>query len=142
MGVLGIRFTEISAKSGKSAKGDIQVSTSLPAIKSMKKMEVGTGKDKKDIILMEFDYSTIYQPLDARIDLKGELSYLTEESKKIMDRWNKDKKMDDKVSVPILNHLIKKCSVESIKLADDLQLPVPVKLPEIRSKEEKAKGKK
>lgn len=134
MGVLGVRFTEISALAGKAPKGDIEVTTSLPNITSMRSVPVGTGKEKKEFIIMGFECTTNYRPTDSKIELKGELNYLAEEPKKIIEQWNKTKKLDEKISLPVINYLIKKCAVESIKIADDLQLPVPVKLPEVRAK--------
>ena len=136
MGVLGVRFTEISAKGGKVAKGDIEVSTSLPNITSVRTVPVGSGKDKREILMMDFGYRATYMPIDAKIELKGELSFIDDEPQKVMQQWKKDKKLDQKISLQVINFLIKKCAVESIKIADDLQLPAPVKLPEVRAKKD------
>lgn len=83
---------------------------------------------------MDFDYETTYKPTDAKIVLKGELTFVAEDSKKIMELWEKEKKLEEKISLPILNYLLKFCAVECVKIADDLKLPVPVQLPEIRAK--------
>jgi hypothetical protein len=137
MGVLKSRFTEISANAGKPAKGEIQVSTSLPAILNIYPAPLGSAKDKKDILIMEFDYEVSYKPIDGKISLKGELMYLDENTKKILDKWKKDKQVESSVSVPILNYLLRVCAVESVKISDSLQMPVPIQLPEIRPKESK-----
>lgn len=137
MGVLAARFTELKAKAGKPVKGDIRVNTNLPAIITMKCVEVGTGKQKKELLVMEFECKTVYQPMGAEIELKGELTYVADDPKKIFNLWTKEKKMEEQMSLNVLNFLIKKCSIESIKVADDMDLPVPVKLPEVRAREDK-----
>jgi hypothetical protein len=137
MGVIASRFTEVMANSGKPAKGDIQVNTNLPVLTTMKCVAVGEGKQKKDLLVVGFEYNTTYHPMGAKIELKGELTYVSDDAKKILAMWTKDKKMTEKDSVAILNYLIKKCSVQCIKIADDLQLPVPISLPEVRAKEVK-----
>jgi hypothetical protein len=137
MGILASRFTEIRAKVGKPIKGDVQVNTSLPMIKSMKCVEVGSGKQKKDLLVMDFECKTDYQPMGAEIELKGELTYVTDDPKKAIGLWAKGKTMDEKMSLSVINFLIKRCAIENIKIADDMQLPVPVKLPEVVAKEVK-----
>jgi len=137
MGVLASRFTEITAKAGKPVKGNIEVSTSLPTLTSMKLVEIGSGKQKKDLLLIGFEYMIEYKQMGAKIELKGEVTYSAEDPKKLVNLWDKKNKVEEAMSLTVLNYLIKRCSIESVKIADDLQLPVPVRLPEIRSKEGK-----
>ncbi|MGC9310651.1 MAG: hypothetical protein ACP5E4_02910 [Candidatus Aenigmatarchaeota archaeon] len=135
MGIVNSRFTKMAADTGKPAKGDLQVSSTLPCVTEVKIVEIGSGKNKKETLVMAFDYETTYKPIDAFIKLSGELVYLDDNAKKIAEKWKKDKKLDEGISIPVLNYLFRKCAIESVKIADDLQLPVPVQLPEIRAKE-------
>jgi hypothetical protein len=134
MGILASRFTDITATAGKPVKGDVQINTSLPMIKSMKCVEVGNGKQKRDLLVMTFDYKTDYQPMGAKIEIKGELTYVADDPKKAFSMWSKDKTMEEKMSIGVINYLIKKCTIECIRVADDMDLPIPVKLPEIVAK--------
>ena len=57
-----------------------------------------------------------------------------ESSKKVsevMDRWKKEKKLDQELMTKILNSVLMKCNVQALILSQDLNLPPPIPLPKI-----------
>ena len=93
---------------------------------------------KKKALAINFDFNTRYEPNVGLVRIGGELLFLTEKNKEVMDTWGKDKKLPDDVSVNILNYLFRKCLLKIANIAEELQLPLPLAMPKISPKENKA----
>jgi hypothetical protein len=135
MGILSFRLKKIEGDVGEQVRGELKVSSSLPKIKNISEKEVGLAGNKTKVLAIEFEYKTKYDPINAKINISGEVLYTDEKQKEILKKWEKEKKIDDKIGLPLLNYIFKRCAVQSIKIADDLQLPAPVRLPEFVKKE-------
>lgn len=135
MGILSFRIKKIEGDVGEQVRGELKVSSSLPKIKSIAEKEVGVGGNKTKVLAIDFEYKTKYDPINAKINIFGEILFNHPEQKEILKKWEKEKKVDEKVGLPLLNYIFKRCAVQSIKIADDLQLPAPVRLPEFVKKE-------
>ena len=135
MGIVSFRFKKIRGDIGESAIGELRITSSLPKIKDIAEKEVGIAGNKTKVLAINFEYKTIYEPIKAKIDIEGEILYTDEKQKEIIKKWEKEKKIDERVSLPLLNYIFKRCAIQSIKIADDLQLPPPVRLPELVKKE-------
>ena len=59
---------------------------------------------------------------------------LAELGEKIISAWKKDKKLDDKIAVDVLNAIFRRCLVETIHISDILRLPPPIRLPIVQAK--------
>jgi len=92
--------------------------------------------NKTKVLSIEFEHKTKYTPINAKIIISGDILYTDEKQKEILKNWEKNKKIDENIGLPLLNYIFKKCMVQSIKIADELQLPPPIKLPEFVKKEE------
>jgi len=136
MPVIGLTFKEIEGKRGEEPiKGDLKANSS-PVIKDVKQVDVPSLKKKA--LSIQFDFNTKYEPNVGTVRIGGELLFLTEKNKAVLDLWGKDKKLPDDISITILNYLFRKCLLKVANIAEELQLPLPLAMPKISPKEKKA----
>ena len=137
MPTLGISFKSIQAYVNRSAKpiGNISVN-STPIIKDIEESKAGPA-GIKNIITVQFEFKTIYEPNIGNISLSGELLYQTDKIKDILKEWKKNKRLPSEVAVPILNAIFRRCLSKIISLSEDLQLPPPIRFPVVKQKEGK-----
>jgi len=132
MPIVGFKFNEISAKSGKEASsGEISVSIGLPKIINISMKRIGG----LEILSFEFEFSLEYANIDSKVTMKGEVFYEGDDKDEILKQWESEKKIKDDILLPVLNFAFKKCIAKAMNLAEDLRLPYPIRLPEIRLKE-------
>lgn len=95
-------------------------------------------KESDNTVKVKFIYQTQYEPDFGLIEIAGDLYYSSEkdEIKKLVETWDKDKKIEDEASLKMLNHIFSKCSIEAALLAKETNLPVPFNLPKFRKREE------
>ena len=95
-------------------------------------------------IIFSFEYKTDYdlsKPKDASL---GSIYFLGDvvftDGKKEMDAvvkaWKKNKKIDEKIIIPVLQAALNHVNVEAIYLSRKVMLPSPVKLPQIKQSQE------
>ena len=134
--MIGLTFKEIEGKRGEEPiKGDLKANSS-PVIKNVKEVDVPSLKKKA--LSIQFDFNTKYEPNVGTVRIGGELLFLTEKNKSVLDLWEKDKKLPDDISITILNYLFRKCLLKVANIAEELQLPLPLAMPKITSKEKKS----
>jgi hypothetical protein len=135
MPIVGINITSVNAHySDKKVEGTIDVN-STPIVEDIRKKEINFA-GLTEVLIIEFKFVTTYNPKIGEIEIRGEVVYQAEDTKKILSLW-KEKKVDSKIAVEVLNVIFKKCLTKSIQLADDLRLPPPVTLPKVTSAPEK-----
>ncbi|MBN2043296.1 MAG: hypothetical protein JW754_05845 [Candidatus Aenigmarchaeota archaeon] len=133
MAIIGLSFKAIEGKkSEENVRSEIKVN-SVPRINSLKEIMVPTLQKK--VISMDFEFVTSYDPKVGEIKIGGELLYLTDKMKELMDKWEKEKKLPEKSSLEVLNYLFRRCLLKVSNIAEDLQLPPPIPLPKIKAKE-------
>ncbi len=133
MAIIGLSFNIIEGKKGEEdVRAEIKVN-SVPRINSMKEITVPTLQKK--VISMAFEFVTSYDPKVGEIKIGGELLYLTDKMKELMDKWEKEKKLPEKASLEVLNYLFRRCLLKVSNIAEDLQLPPPIPLPKIKPKD-------
>lgn len=133
MPVVGMKLDSMEAKRKKLPQGEIKVN-STPTITELKEIDLDTLGRKA--ISMTFEFVTKYETDIAEIRIAGELLYLADDNEKLLRAWKKDKKIPEKVSVEVLNHLFRRCLIKAVSLADDLQLPPPVGFPLVKTKKD------
>lgn len=62
------------------------------------------------------------------------LSANKEESKELIKSWKK-KIMPEQYRIPLINFILKKCSIKALSLEEDLSLPSHIPFPQIRKQE-------
>ncbi len=106
---------------------------SVPRINDMKEVTISTIGNKK-VLSLAFEFVTNYDPKVGEIKIGGDLLYLTDDNKKLLKQWEKDKKLPEKPSLEILNYLFRRCLLKVSNIAEDLQLPPPLPMPRIKPK--------
>ncbi len=131
MPIIGMNFTSIDAHfDEKKAGGHVNINSS-PSIENIRKKDINLLKEK-DVVAIEFKFTTSYEPKIGEINLRGEILYQTDDAKKILADW-KDKNLDSKITVDVLNTIFKKCLTKAAVLAEDLRLPPPITFPTVTS---------
>jgi len=131
MGVIGMRFLSISGKIKKPATNKISINSS-PVIEDLEERKTGlTGLEK--ILAIKFSFKTKYEPNVAEIEMKGEVMYQTKEHEKLLKEWKKEKRLPKEDAVIILNAIFRRCLSKTIGMAEDLQLPPPIRFPVVKA---------
>lgn len=135
MSVIGFNINSINAKLGENAdrKGDISVN-STPAIIDIEKRDMGLPWIG-EVLGIGFRFETKYDPKIGEIAIEGEVLYHSSNQKDILARWKKEKKLDDKMAVEVLNAIFRRCLMKALDIADELRLPPPVSFPVVKPKD-------
>lgn len=134
MAIIGLSFDSVEAKRDKEQRirAEIKVN-SVPRINDMKEVSISTIGNKK-VLSLTFEFVTNYDPKVGEIKIGGNLLYLTDDNKKLLKQWEKEKKLPEKPSLEILNYLFRRCLLKVSNIAEDLQLPPPLPMPTIKPK--------
>ena len=134
MAIIGLSFDSLEAKRDKEQRirAEIKVN-SVPRINDMKEVSISTIGNKK-VLSLAFEFVTNYDPKVGEIKIGGNLLYLTDDNKKLLKQWGKEKKLPEKPSLEILNYLFRRCLLKVSNIAEDLQLPPPLPMPTIKPK--------
>jgi hypothetical protein len=140
MKVVGFNFTKLSAERYKLSleKTKINSKMNISSIESIKSSLLSTGED---FLNVEFNYSLTYEPEFANIELKGNviLSVEPKLAKTILNDW-KEKTTSEEFRLPLLNIILKKATLKSLELEEELGLPIHLPLPSLK-KEQKSEQK-
>jgi predicted nicotinamide N-methyase len=136
MPAIGLNISGIDAKKFQEAAIGVKVNTNTN-LKDVKEHSLAP-LDKK-CVSVDFEFSTNYVSQKdkkvADIIITGDVLFLDEGYKKIIDMWKKEKKLPDDVSLQVINVVFNKCLKKAILLSDDLQLPSPIPIPVAKKKE-------
>ncbi|MBI4018397.1 MAG: hypothetical protein HY368_02210 [Candidatus Aenigmarchaeota archaeon] len=136
MPIIGLNLTSINAEvNEKAARGGNININSTPRIIDIDRKDLNVA-GIKDILAVEFSFETKYDPDVGKITFTGEVLYQAEETKNVLNKWKKEKKLDDELTVEILNAVFRKCLAEGVSIANELRLPPPVSFPVVKTKEE------
>lgn len=143
MPVLGLSYTKISAQRRNPEKAPTEVNiNTTPKIVSVKKSALkGLGDKPADLISIEFEVSSTFDPDLGEIAIEGAAAYVPgqgETSKAILDHWKKNKVLPPDAHVEVINHLFRKVLVLALQLADALNLPPVLNMPALKKKDQPA----
>jgi len=139
MKVIGFRFNKISGeKKGENIEG-LKVNTNIDVfdIKEMKSSGFFGGKEQ--ILDISFKYEIEYSPEYAKLNLEGNILISAESkiAKDIIQQW-KDKKLPTEFRIELFNLIIKRASVKSLILEEDLNIPYHMPFPKLSVKDGKS----
>ncbi len=115
------------------------------------KEKVDLLKDN-DALRISFIFSITYQDAEkleknpekkeeienqAEVKFEGDMLFSTnkEESKDLLKSWKK-KQIPENFRIPMINFILKKCSVKALSLEEDLALPSHIPFPQIRKSQQ------
>lgn len=140
--VIGINIRSLNAKRNKNISGNLKINNN-PQIKKITKK--GINQLNKEGLGIEFEYNCTYNQEDkknpevANIKISGEILFLTEKTKEVLKEWKENEKLSDKIAVPVLNTIMRKCITKTIDISEDLQLPPPIRFPTAKKQSETGK---
>jgi hypothetical protein len=72
-----------------------------------------------------------YNPGIGRIRIDGNILSIDnpKETKKILDEWNKSKKLPPKLMAQLLNFILIRCNIKALSLSQDINLPPHIRMP-------------
>ena len=137
MRVIGFNFDKISVEKLKDKTEKLNIKTNID-VSEISRIESDILKSKEDLIQAKFSYTVTYEPGYANIDLKGKalLSLEEKQAKEVLKEWKK-KQMPEEFRVFLFNVIMRKASLRSIHLEDELNLPIHIPLPFLNPKKEK-----
>ena len=137
MRVIGFNFDKISVEKLKDKTEKLNIKTNID-VSEISRIESDILKSKEDLIQAKFSYTVTYEPGYANIDLKGKalLSLEEKQAKEVLKEWKK-KQMPEEFRVFLFNVIMRKASLRSIHLEDELNLPIHIPLPILNPKKEK-----
>ena len=132
MRVIGFNFEKISVERLKARTENLKINTNID-VSEIKEIKNEVLKTKESIIEVVFSYSIKYEPGLATVDLRGHLVLSLDDklAKDVLKEWKK-KKMPDGFRISLFNLILRKATVKSLQLEDELSLPLHVPLPSIR----------
>ncbi len=132
MAIIGFSFTKISGERLNAPDGKIEINNNA-TIKDVQPAEFTIGKSKQNGVRFIFQFSSMYNPSVANIELTGEVLYLDEPKKvaEILKSWKKKEKLSKELLAEVLNTAMAKSNIEALILSKELNLPPPLQLPRI-----------
>lgn|SRR3989344_2371818 len=133
MSIIGFNFTKISAEKSEGSQGQVNIKNNL-AIKSLEKQELSVASKEQVALKVSFEFSSSYEPSLGNIKISANVLTLENKEKgdKIIQDWEKSKKLSDDFMKQIFTFTLRKCSVKALLLSEDLNLPSPVPLPQVK----------
>lgn len=135
MPIVGFNFEKVHVEKKNVINNKIQIKSNI-SITSLKEEKLPTGKTKADGLRFEFDFNIDYEPKIGNINLKGHIFYMDDPKilKDILKQWNKDKKLSPELMATIINTILLKSTIRSFSLAQEVNLPPHIRLPQITNK--------
>ncbi|MDO8563379.1 MAG: hypothetical protein Q7R87_00010 [Nanoarchaeota archaeon] len=138
MKVIGYNLTKVLAEKKAEAKTINSINTSIEFV-NIEKDKIDSIKDF-EVIKVNFNFTVSYESQAdkkdtilkiARIELEGNLIFAAdkEESKELL-KFSKKKDLPTNIKVPLNNVIFKKCLIRSLELADSLNLPFHIPIPQ------------
>ncbi len=137
--IINFLLDKIYIERKNTPKSNIEAKNTLRVLNITEETLEPLSKEK--ILRFNFVYNVSYEPQIAFLEMTGNLSYKVDEKKQkeILNEWNKEKKINQSVSSAVFNHILSKCSVKALRLAQELNLPPHIPFPRVALKTEQAK---
>ncbi len=136
MAIVGFNLEKISVEKKAPVKGvNIDVKNNV-TIKEIAQKELSYGDEKRDGLKFAFEYAAVYSPDIGNITIHGNVLYLAsnKKSKEILKMWEKEQKLTKEIAPEILNTILMRCSIKTLNLAQEVNLPPNISLPALKVK--------
>ncbi len=132
MPIVGFNFEKVSVEKKNPIKGKIEIKSNV-SITDIKEEKLPTGKTKMDGLRFNFDFKIEYTPTIGEIDIKGHIFFMDDPKvlKDIIKQYKKDKKILPEITTQIINTVLLKSSTKALSLAQEVNLPPHIRLPQI-----------
>lgn len=144
MTVVGINLYKITAERDPNFSGKVSIKNNA-TIKDVQKTDLFLGKTKQEAVKFMFEFSSKYEPTLGNIILSGDCVFVEDAKviKDILADWKKDKRVKTEIMADVLNNILQRCNIEALVLSKEINLPPPLQLPQVETKQPEAaeKGK-
>jgi len=128
--IANLRINEISAKHGEGkGTGTGKIENVFKITSTEKKKDATLG----DYVLVNFEFDVGYPGEIGNINFKGNLWYYHPELDKQITEEDKKIELNSFAVQEVSNAILQNCLVEAIGIARRLNLPSPIKLPQVTS---------
>jgi hypothetical protein len=134
MAIVGINLSKISSEKTGDVKGKVSVNNNV-VIKSVEEAKLGLAMKEKGVQI-GFAFTSTYEPKIGTIAMEGRVLLLESEenAKSIIANWQKTKKLPPLLMQQVFTTILRKCNIKALIISEDLGLPSPIRLPEVRVK--------
>jgi len=106
-------------------------------------LDVNSTPNIEDVVEKKFDFLGENKAVGVKfsfkssygkagdIILKGEVIYKVDDAKKTLRMWKDEGKLNEEMSLTVLNFVLGKCMAKAVDLADTLRLPPPMQFPRV-----------
>ena len=132
MKIIGFNFNKVCIERFSDNLKGLKTSTSID-IENVKQLKQELFHTKEEVIEVKFSYNVNYSPDIAKISLSGHIILLIDPktAKKFTKEW-KNKKIPEEYKFIIFNVIMKKSTLKSIQLEDEMNLPLHISLPSLK----------
>ena len=128
--MVGFSFTKISAERKPANNSAINIESNAGVTNVI---ELPVIEPKKMVLKFEFLFVVKYEPGIGKIELNGEIVHIydKEYGLKVVDYWEKNKKLPPEITSEVFNNILAKSNVEAVVVSRDLGLPSPIQMPRV-----------
>lgn len=139
MRLIGFNFDKISIERLKDRTEKLNIKTNID-VSELKPLESDILKTKEALLQAKFSYSVNYEPDYAKVDMRGTATISIDEkqAKEVTKEWKKGQMPSD-FRTFLFNVIMRKASLRSLQLEDELNLPLHLPMPVFGSQKEKEK---
>ncbi len=135
MGILGVNFTKLGLEKTGQIKGKVNIRNNV-IITSVDKGDFTVGTAKQPLLKVGFEFTVMYEPKIAKVEILGELLFLESEAQvdELQKSWQKDKSLPKDIKAALLTSIIQRANIEALILSREVGLPPPIQLPRVNIK--------
>jgi len=132
MKIIGFNFNKVCIERFSDNLKGLKTSTSID-VENVKPLKQELFHTKEEVIEVKFSYNVNYSPDIAKVSLSGNIILLIDPktAKKFTKEW-KNKKIPEEYKFIIFNVIMKKSTLKSIQLEDEMNLPLHISLPSLK----------
>lgn len=134
--ILGYSITYLNAEKNeiKENLSKLDINTTLN-IKNIDELKIQQDKKQQKVLKVDFEFLVNYNPKIADIRIEGYLLYSGKEIESILEKWKKDKKIENKeFEIEVKNFILRRGILISTFLSEYLAIHPPIPLPQIAPK--------
>lgn len=135
MKIIGFSFTKISVEKFNEINKELKVNTNID-ISTIKELKSNILKTKEELLGVNFIFTVNYEPNFAKIITGGNLIVSVEPKllKEILKQWE-NKKMPEDFKISLFNIILRKSSLKTFQLEDEMNLPLHLPMGSFRKED-------
>ncbi len=141
MKILGINFIKLNAEKFSTNTSGVKINTHID-LSEIREVKADFFSPKEKVLGIKFTYEIDYDPNFAKIKLGGNILVSTDELKfnQILEGW-KEKNLPEDFRLSIFNLILKKSSLKALQLEEELNVPLHLAMPFLKSQEKSQDSK-